>query len=334
MSDTPILEITSLTKRFNAKEGNVVEGIDLTIKKGTVTALLGESGSGKTTLARLIAGLEVPNSGGIALQGQILANDSTFVEPQHRGIGLVFQDYALFPHMTVYDNIGYSLQNHNNRDTRIKEVLTVVGLEALKKRYPHQLSGGQQQRIALARALAPQPKLLLLDEPFSNLDTSLKRNLRTELFEIIRQSNVTAIFLTHDTQDAMAVSDDIVVLKDGKLIQKGNAKSLYETPKNAYIASLFGAIVKLEPEDLELFGYTAKPNTRYAIRESKFACNKTATYSLGAKILSSTYSGDYYLNRALLPNKKRITFTSYSELNGSVSLGFKANDVLIFKTTS
>lgn len=327
-----LLEIKALTKSFSKKGEKVINGIDLTIKRGSVVSFLGESGSGKTTLARLIAGLEVPDSGEIQLSSTIVANDTKFIPPQERHIGMVFQDYALFPHMTVFQNVAYGIQNRSEKETRVNEVLKLVGLTEFTDRYPHQLSGGQQQRVALARALAPKPHLLLLDEPFSNLDASLKRNLRSELFEIIRESKVTAIFLTHDTQDAMAVSDTIVVLKDGQVIQQGTAETLYENPNSYYIASLFGPVVKLNHEDLAHFSFDPQATKTYSVRQDAFQINnKKLMHNLEAEITQSTFLGNQYLNHALLPNKSIVRFNSQEQLNGKIILGLEEDSLLSFK---
>ncbi|MEM9142221.1 MAG: ABC transporter ATP-binding protein [Bacteroidota bacterium] len=326
-----ILNITSLTKPFNKKEGKVIDGIDLQIAKGSVVSLLGESGSGKTTLARLIAGLETPDSGEILLDGDVVASTSRFVPPQKRKVGMVFQDYALFPHMTVLENVGYGIQNGAQKESRIQEVLALVGLQDFGHRYPHQLSGGQQQRVALARSLAPEPKILLLDEPFSNLDASLKRHLRSELFQIIRESKVTAIFLTHDTQDAMAVSDRVVVLQKGNIIQKGTAKELYTNPCSLYIAALFGPIVTLNYNDLALFNFNADKSKTYAIRQNDFEINnKKLKHTFSITIQESSYLGNYFLNEGLFPNKKSIQFTSDVLLKDEVLLGFEEDSLLSF----
>ncbi|MEM9363023.1 MAG: ABC transporter ATP-binding protein [Bacteroidota bacterium] len=326
-----ILHIKSLVKSFNSEEGNVIDGIDLQVQQGEVVSLLGESGSGKTTLARLIAGLDVPNSGEIVLDGQIVANASTFMSPQNRMVGMVFQDYALFPHMTVLENVSYGISNTTEKENRAKEVLALVGLQDFGHRYPHQLSGGQQQRVALARALAPKPKVLLLDEPFSNLDASLKRELRSELFQIIRKSNVTALFLTHDTKDAMAVSDSIVVLQNGSVVQSGSAKELYEIPTNVYIAALFGPIVRLSAEDLNHFNYIADVSKTYAIRQTHFGINKKElSHSAKVTVEESTYLGNSFLNSAKLPNKKTIDFISFEKMQDTTLIGFETDSLMIF----
>ena len=329
-----ILQIQTLTKGFNAKEGKVIDAIDVRIQKGAVVSLLGESGSGKTPLARLIAGLEVPDSGEIILDGETVSNSSTFIVPQERQVGMVFQDYALFPHMTVLKNVGYGLPNTSEKNQRVLEMLALVNLQDLGHRYPHQLSGGQQQRVALARALAAEPKLLLLDEPFSNLDASLKRHLRSEVFQIIRKSNVTAIFLTHDTQDAMAVSDTVIVLQSGKIIQQGIPKDLYENPSTLYIAALFGPITTLSSDDLLHFNLKVSSEKKYAIRQNGFEINpQEKQHTAEVVIQQSTYLGDYFLNQGMLPNKKIIPFVSKQKLQNSAQIGIEADQLMVFDET-
>lgn len=195
-----------------------LDNISLQIEKGEVISILGRSGSGKSTVLRLLAGLEMPAAGQLAIQEQILFDDRTFLQPEKRGIGMVFQDYALFPHMTVAENIFFGLfrLKKAEKKKRLQEVLELIELEGYEKRYPHQLSGGQQQRVAIARALAPNPYLLLLDEPFSNLDAELQEKIRKELRDILKKAGITSIFVTHDEKDAHILADRIVKIKDGR----------------------------------------------------------------------------------------------------------------------
>lgn len=198
------LKIDDLTFAYNKKEENIVENFNLEVQKGEVVALVGASGSGKSTVLRLTAGLEIPDSGQIKIAGQTVAADHKFKAAEKREVGMVFQDYALFPHLNVEKNIAFGIDNlsKSKRKNRVKELLKLVNLEGFEKRYPHQLSGGQQQRIALARTLAPGPELLLLDEPFSNLDAELKDKIRRELNQIIKEVGVTTILVSHDREDA------------------------------------------------------------------------------------------------------------------------------------
>lgn len=196
-----------------------LDNFSMTIEQGEVVSVLGPSGSGKSTLLRLFAGLEVPCDGTFVVKDKVLFDENHFVQPEKRGIGMVFQDYALFPHMTVEANIAFGLvdMSRTGKKQRVKEVLEVVELSKFAKRYPHQLSGGQQQRVAIARAIAPKPSLILLDEPFSNLDAELQIKIRKDLRNILKSEGITAIIVTHDENDALAIADRIVKIKDGKI---------------------------------------------------------------------------------------------------------------------
>jgi iron(III) transport system ATP-binding protein len=245
-----ILQTINLAKKYSQAKDFAVHNFNLEIEKGEIVAITGESGCGKTTLLRLIAGLEVPNSGSISIYNQLVADDQTWVKPEKRKVGMVFQDYALFPHLTVQENIAFGLQKDIDKKQLINELLALVGLETYEKRYPHELSGGQQQRVALARALAPSPTVLLLDEPFSNLDEVLKEQVREELHQIIRQSNMTTLLVTHDTKDALTMADRIAVMKKGILQQCSSPQQLYEKPTNEYAASFFGKINIIDKQNL------------------------------------------------------------------------------------
>lgn len=217
------IDIQNLQFSYPKTTAKAVDNFTFTVKKGEVISILGRSGSGKSTILRLIAGLEMPAGGSFNLNGKRIFCERTFTQPEKRGIGMVFQDYALFPHMTVEQNILFGLPKMSKTDKkkRLKEVLELVELEEYGSRYPHQLSGGQQQRVALARAIAPQPDLILLDEPFSNLDTDLQVKIREDLRRILKKANTTAIFVTHNENDALALADFIVKIKDGKIDKVG-----------------------------------------------------------------------------------------------------------------
>lgn len=222
------VEIKELNFKYkNAKE-KTLKDFTVNIEKGEVVSILGESGSGKSTVLRLISGLEVPSSGTIKINGRVIIDDKEFIPPEKRGVGMVFQDYALFPHMTVKQNIQFGLKgmNKKEKDNRLDEVLGLINLKGFEKRYPYELSGGQQQRVALARALAPKPSILLLDEPFSNLDADLQIKIRGELKKIIKQASITSIFVTHDKEDSKAIADKIVILKEGKIVRIGEVDIL------------------------------------------------------------------------------------------------------------
>ncbi len=218
------LEIKDLSFKYKGSKEYVIEGFNLSMEKGEIVSLFGESGCGKSTILRLIAGLEKPNAGTIKIEQKTMVNEDSFVLAEKRGVGMVFQDYALFPHMTVNGNIKFGLKNMSKQEkqTRLKEVLELVNLEGYGDRYPYELSGGQQQRVAIARALAPKPSLLLLDEPFSNLDRDLQHKIRKELKSIIQKAGITSIFVTHDREDSKVVADRIVILKNFPRILANN----------------------------------------------------------------------------------------------------------------
>ncbi|OIU67020.1 ABC transporter ATP-binding protein [Rossellomorea aquimaris] len=225
-----ILTINNLTFSFPKSRIPVIKDFSFSMNEGEIVGILGESGSGKSTLLRLISGLEIPRGGTIEIAGRQVAGKKTFVQPENRGVGMVFQDYALFPHMTVRDNLLFGLSRlpRKERNPRVREMLELIQMTEFEKRYPHQLSGGQQQRIALARALAPKPELLLMDEPFSNLDASLKGAIRDELCTILKKANMTCIMVSHDKEDVQAICDRSLVFgnKDDLLQQTPDDREL------------------------------------------------------------------------------------------------------------
>lgn len=220
----------------------VVNNLSFALNKGDIGCLLGPSGCGKTTVLRCIAGFESVSAGEILLNGVTVSNAKFSLPPEKRRIGMVFQDYALFPHLTVAANIGFGLHQtaKAEREPRIAELLQTVGLTEVANKYPHELSGGQQQRVALARALAPRPDLLLLDEPFSNLDVSLRERLSLEVRDILKSQNATAILVTHDQNEAFAIADEIAVMQDGEIQQRDTAYNLYHRPINRFVADFVG----------------------------------------------------------------------------------------------
>jgi len=237
------LELRGLTKRYPGADRDALRGVSLRVEAGEIVGLVGGSGAGKSTLLRLIAGLETPSAGTIIIGGRVVCDGNRSVPPERRGVGLVFQDYALFPHLTVEGNVGFGLHRmpRGRRRDRVREVLELVGLADLAGRYPHQLSGGQQQRVALARALAPEPAVLLLDEPFSNLDALLKPALRDELASILRRARTTTLVVVHDHEDVVSLADRVAILRDGGLWQVGAPRDVFATPRDDYVARLFGA---------------------------------------------------------------------------------------------
>jgi iron(III) transport system ATP-binding protein len=235
-----LLETRALHQAYDAHA--VVRGLSFTLAHGAIGCLLGPSGCGKTTVLRCIAGFEPVARGEILLDGQVVSAPGLMVPPEERRVGMVFQDHALFPHLTVAENIGFGLHavRRPERARRVAELVATVGLESLAGKYPHELSGGQQQRVALARALAPQPRLLLLDEPFSNLDIDLRERLGLEVRDIIKRTRTTAILVTHDQQEAFAIADEIGIMHDGRIEQWDSAYNLYHRPVSRFIADFVG----------------------------------------------------------------------------------------------
>ena len=249
------IEVGEVTKRFG--DFTALENVSVAVEDGALTALLGPSGSGKSTLLRIIAGLEVPDMGSVTISGE----DVTTVPPRARGVGFVFQHYAPFKHMTVHDNVafGLSVRKHPKAQTRkrVSELLHLVRLDGLANRYPSQLSGGQLQRMALARALAPQPAVLLLDEPFGALDAQVRSELREWLRRLHEEIHVTTIFVTHDQEEAMEVAQQIVVMNAGRIEQSGTPQELYEQPNNEFVMSFIGPVNRLgdhfvRPHDIQV----------------------------------------------------------------------------------
>jgi len=230
----PILRLENLAKSFD--RNFVVDDITLSLNLGDILSVLGPSGCGKTTLLRLIAGFERPQMGTIYISDRLVASNTSSMPPEQRNVGMVFQDYALFPHLTVNENIAFGLRRKPHKQERIQQVLEIVGLQGLGRRYPDQLSGGQQQRVALARAIAPNPALILLDEPLSNLDVQTKLRLRQELRDILKTAHISTIIVTHDQEEAMAISDFVAVMRSGKLEQLDTPENIYQRPATKFVA--------------------------------------------------------------------------------------------------
>lgn len=235
-----VLELENLTKRYG--ETTAVNELDLSVREGELLTLLGPSGCGKTTTLRMIAGLEQPDEGEITLDDRTIASRQTQLPPEDRSIGIVFQEFALFPHLSVAENVAFGIEDlpKGERSRRVEELLTLVGLEHCAEQSPRELSGGQRQRIALARSLAVEPDILLLDEPFSNLDVGLRVRMREEVRRILKATDVTAISVTHDQEEAMSISDRVAVMQHGRLEQVGRPEEVFQQPSSRFVASFLG----------------------------------------------------------------------------------------------
>jgi len=245
MGQTEILSIKAVTKQYRSTLPPAIDQVSFSLQAGAILSLLGASGCGKTTLLRLIAGFERPEAGSIVLNDELVTGPNAWVPPEQRHIGMVFQDYALFPHLTVAKNVAFGLTNRRPAQPRLTpqrirdlaaEAIALVGLPGLGDRYPHQLSGGQQQRVALARALAPRPPLILLDEPLSNLDLQVRLHLRQEIRTVLKETGTSAIFVTHDQEEAMSISDWVAVIHQGQIEQLDTPETLYQQPRSQFVA--------------------------------------------------------------------------------------------------
>ena len=301
------LVLKNVTKAFG--KSVVIDDLDLTIKRGTMVTLLGPSGCGKTTILRLVAGLENPTSGQIFIDGEDVTKSSI----QNRDICIVFQSYALFPHMSIGDNVGYGLRMQNvskeERKQRVKEALELVDLAGFEDRYVDQISGGQQQRVALARALVLKPKVLLFDEPLSNLDANLRRAMREKIRELQQSLGITSLYVTHDQTEAFAVSDEVIVMNKGKIMQKAPAKDLYQRPNSLFLANFMGESsifpAKLQGNTVNIHGYELALNnaTQFnlpdgdclaGVRPEAVYLHETGTEAQRCTIKSAVYMGNHW----------------------------------------
>jgi iron(III) transport system ATP-binding protein len=233
-----IIRARSVTKSYGSEV--VLSDFNLDIWNGSIVGILGISGSGKTTALRLLAGFDKPDSGIIEMRDKVISSEETFLPPEERNVGMVFQDYALFPHLNVEKNISFGLSRDEIKSGRLEEVLSMCNLEAYRNKFPQELSGGQQQRVSLARALAPKPEVILLDEPFTSLDAHMARDLREEVVSLLRQTETTALIVTHDQEEALSVCDVVSVLENGSVIQSATPQEIYLNPVSQTVANSVG----------------------------------------------------------------------------------------------
>jgi len=312
-----VLRVDGLSKSFG--EISALAGVSLELRRGELCALIGPSGCGKTTMLRLIAGLERPDAGSIELEGALISGAGVDLAPQRRRIGMVFQDFALFPHLDVGANIAYGLGRRAD-ERRVEEMLALVGLAGAARRPVHELSGGQQQRVALARALAPSPELILLDEPFSNLDASLRQQMRDEVRAIILHAGVTALFVTHDQEEALSISDRVAVIRDGRIVQLGTPEEVYSRPTDRWTAEFLGEIEVLPGEadgalaTCELGTVPVRDpidgDVRVMLRPEAIALDTKGPpdgrSSVVAEVVSRRYFGHDQLVEVALPSQVRV----------------------------
>lgn len=340
------LSFEDIHHSYHGKE--TIRGISLSAQPGEVLCLLGPSGSGKTTLLRIAAGIEVQRVGRVLLNDQEIAGPKVFLPPERRGVGLMFQDFALFPHMSVLDNVRFGL-TALPKDEAVAEArlsLERVGLAHYADKFPHALSGGEQQRVALARALAPRPAVLLMDEPFSGLDSRLKDSIRADTLAILRHSRATAIVVTHDAEEAMRMGDRIALLRDGRLVQLGTAEELYLKPADIFAAGFFSEInifpgdVKAGKVETPLGNVAAGPlldgaKVRIAVRLSGVAVSQSEG-AIPARILSRRFLGVVELLELAVPGtdqpvRARIRAGQLPIGLREVKLSANERDILVFE---
>ena len=309
------LEVKGLAKSYK-KDKPIIKKLDFSVNRGEIISFLGESGSGKTTFLKCISGLENIDSGIIKLNGEILNDENIFVMPQNRKIGFVFQDYPLFPHLTLKENIVFNLENKYFK--YYKNMIELSGLDQLENRYPHQLSGGEQQRACIARALIRKPDLLLLDEPFSNLDSNIKFSIRDEIYKIIKETKTTTILVTHDINDSMNIADKILIFKAGVLQQYDNPHNMYCEPINCYCAKILGDLNKIEID-----------NKMYYIRPEKLQIVKNSDIKL--EVEKCFFQGKEYKIQGTFNKNRLFLFSPHSvEINSEISIKFKKTDLIYF----
>ncbi|MEM7009052.1 MAG: ABC transporter ATP-binding protein [Thermodesulfobacteriota bacterium] len=309
-----ILECKDITKSFGSV--TVVQNMSFSLEPGEIVSLLGPSGCGKTTVLRLIAGFLSPDQGEIEIGGSTVYKNNKGVPPEKRGVGLVFQDYALFPHLSVLKNITFGLKD-GDKEKIASKYISLLGLEGLESRMPGELSGGQQQRVALARALAPSPKVLLLDEPFSNLDASLRLDVREEILDILKSNGVSAIFVTHDQEEAFFVGDKIAIMNNGYLEQLGSPYEIYHNPKSSFIAKFVGtadfiSVSNVSDHASTIVGDVDLPNRTNDSNELEIMVRPddielhTDTQRFNATIVSSIFQGGSYIYKVSMDSGETL----------------------------
>ena len=331
------LVIDNLYHKYNKQESSnwTLNSINLKIKSGELLGLLGPSGCGKTTLLRLIAGFEYPSKGRILLNEKEISNSKRILTPEKRNIGMVFQDYALFPHLTVIENVFFGVKNKNDR-SRVDYLINIVGLDKLVSRYPHELSGGQKQRLAIARALAPGTNFILLDEPFCSLDMHVKLKLRSELPIILRDCNASGLMVTHDPEEAMSICDKVAVMNEGKIHQLDSPMKLLDEPRTLFVSSfiLGNNILKLKQEDniyLSCLG-EIKPGAKVGDKNIKFISISPKFISIkksrngNAIVVSKEFLGEYLIYKVSINGEKlrvRTSINSFFNIGDKCSLTIK-----------
>ncbi len=309
------LEINNLVKSY-VPNTTIIRNLSLSMSKGEIMSFIGESGSGKSTFLKCLSGLEKINSGSIKLNGRVINDENVFVKPQNRNVGFVFQDYPLFPHLNLYNNITFNLSKEFYE--KINYIIDLTNLKNLLKRYPYELSGGEQQRACIARALVREPDLLLLDEPFSNLDKSIKKTIKDEIHNIISETKTTSILVTHDINDSLDISDKILIFKAGLIQQFDDPVKMYCEPANCYCAEILGDLNKIKLK-----------NKEYYIRPEKLKICTKSNYEF--LVHKSSFQGKNYIIEGELMGQKIKIFSEISyKKNEIVFIDFNKNDLIYF----
>jgi ABC-type Fe3+/spermidine/putrescine transport system ATPase subunit len=326
-----MLEIKNITKKYEGQEKAAVHGVSFTVKDGEFFTLTGESGSGKSTLLRLIKGLEDADQGEIWFDGNLVKGPSKKLVAGEEGIELAHQDYNLFPRHTVYENIQYVIRylSTEDQEKKISELLEIFRIQEFKDKIPGTLSGGQQQRVAIAKALAASPKLLLLDEPFSNLDMILRAEIKAELSDYIRETKAAVIFVTHESGDALSLSDRIAIMKEGVIVQNGNPETIYARPANPYVASYFGNANIVKVKDLEKLNITSTKDVsseaKVCIRYEDVEFTEENKAMLYAKVVRKDYFGSCYRLEVKLDRLRLWLYTNSSFIKKGDVVPLKIN---------
>jgi len=341
-----LIELSHVSLTYPNAAAPALYDLSLDVAEGATLSILGPSGCGKTTVLRAIAGFEHPQAGEIRIAGRLVCNGKHCVPPEERGVGMVFQDYALFPHLTVAQNVAFGLRRLEPQAAArmVATTLDLVGLTDLKDRYPHELSGGQQQRVAIARALAPKPVVLLLDEPFSNLDPDMRGQMREEVQEILRRTGITAVLVTHDHDEAFAMADRIAVLNSGRLEQVDNPESIYHTPSTPFVANFVGQadflLGRVENGKIQteagvfdnVAGHPSGTAVEIMIRPDDVHITPAAPGT--AQIAGRQFRGSENLYTVLLPSGQHLhsseTSTTVYPIGTSVDLKIAATHIVTF----
>lgn len=335
MLEIKLLELVKITKSYENKNTPVIDNISFSLDQGEFVTLLGPSGCGKTTILRIIAGLEIPDTGEIYLDKKQICGGGIFIPPHSRNIGMVFQNYALFPHLTVKENILFGVKDKTIKSSVFNKIIKEINLIGFDDRYPSQLSGGEQQRVALGRALAQKPSIILLDEPFSSLDAQLKLSMRDELKEIIESAGISAIFVTHDQSDALAMSSKIIVLNKGHIQQIGTPKQVYFHPVNEFVSTFIGEanVIFGEVVDKTIINsdigrviikndLTKGEKVRFILRPSDFIIS-TDTIGIKALVKTVSFYGSILKVKVCLYNNPALQYIVYTDAKDNI----RVNDI-------